>query len=71
MTWLAYTISHDPSGDEAEAETRAAAVVAARTLLEDNGFEGQCRVFHGSDVVDVVWADTAESFTHIQMKEGK
>lgn len=59
-----YRITHEPSGDEAEADTKDAAVVAARTLLEDNEFSGSCRIWRGSDVVDVVWANDASGYTH-------
>ena len=65
--YLAFRIEHQPSGDEAEAETYDAALVAARTLLEDNEFEGSCRIFNGLDVADVVWADNAEHYTHVQL----
>ena len=65
-TFNRYTIKHEPSGDEAEAQTRDAAVVAARTLLEDNEFEGSCRIFDGPAVLDVVWANDSDSYTHVQ-----
>jgi hypothetical protein len=66
MTYNPYTIRHEPSGDEAEAESRDAAIVAARTLLEDNEFAGSCRIFRGEDVLDVVWADDSDHYTHLQ-----
>ena len=59
-----YRITHEPSGDEAEADSKDAAVVAARTLLEDNEFEGSCRIWQGPNVVDIVWANDASSYTH-------
>jgi len=61
-----FRITHEPSGDEAEAQTRDAALLAARTLLEDNEFEGSCRIWEGPDVLDVVWADGPESYVHLQ-----
>lgn len=64
-----FTIQHDPSGDEAEADSREAATLAARTLLEDNGFAGQCRVFWGDRVVDVVWADDPDHYTHVGTRQ--
>jgi hypothetical protein len=60
-----YRIEHDPSGDEAEAVDRASALLAARTLLADNEFSGQCRIFEGPRVLDMVWADNESSYTHI------
>lgn len=60
-----FRITHEPSGDEAEAETKDAAIVAARTLLEDNEFSGSCRVWRGPLVVDVVWADDSEHYVHL------
>lgn len=64
-----YTIRHDPSGDEAEADSRDAAFLAARQLLEDNDFEGQCRIFQGDperkQVVDMVWADDRSQYAHL------
>jgi hypothetical protein len=64
-----FTIRHDPSGDEAEADTKGAAVTAARTLLEDNGWEGHCRIFEGDPdlgrVRDMVWATDATRFQHL------
>jgi len=59
-----FRIDHQPSGDEAEADTKDAAIVAARTLLEDNEFSGQCRIWRGPDVIDMVWADDETSYTH-------
>jgi len=65
---LPYRILHDPSGDEAEAATRNAAITAARTLLEDNQGDGQCRIFRGRWVVDMVWLHD-EVLKHTDMKE--
>ena len=61
-----YRVTHQPSGDEAEADTREAAALAAKTLLNDNGGEGTCRVWEGQYVVDVVWSNGDDSVTHVQ-----
>lgn len=63
-----YRIEHQPSGDEADAEGKEAAILAARTLLEDNEFQGSCRIFAGEAVVDVVWADDADSYVDLTTK---
>lgn len=68
---MTYRITHSPSGDEAEALTGEAALVAARTLLEDNEFVGQCRIERGEITVDMVWADNALSYVHLDIKEGR
>lgn len=61
-----FTIRHDPSGDEAEADSRDGAVLAAKTLLADNEGEGQCRIWDGPNVIDVVWSNGGDSITHVQ-----
>jgi len=67
-----YTVQHDPSGDEAEADSKDAAITTARTLLEDNEWEGHCRIFDGDpelrNVVDMVWAECRTSFTHLMTR---
>jgi hypothetical protein len=69
MTDHRYTVRHDPSGDEAEADSKDAAILAARTLLEDNGWDGHCRIFDGDPergvVTDMVWADRPTGFQHL------
>jgi hypothetical protein len=64
-----FTIRHDPSGDESEADTKEAAILAARTMLEDNDWNGQCRIFEGDPdlgrVRDMVWADTDAQYQHL------
>lgn len=60
-----FTITHEPSGDECEADSRDAAILAATTLLADNDNEGSCRIFEGSSVLDVVWAHD-DGITHLQ-----
>jgi hypothetical protein len=65
MTFHPFTVRHDPSGDEAEADTREAATLAARTLLEDNDWNGQCLVLQGKKVLDMVWADDDSHYTHL------
>jgi len=50
-----FRIEHQPSGDEAEADNRDAAILAAKTLIADNDDTGTCRVFYGGGVVAVVW----------------
>lgn len=52
-----YVITHQPSGDEAEAETEEAAITAARTLLLDNEDEGTCRIWLWGCVKAVMWGD--------------
>lgn len=51
-----YEINHTPSGDWCEAETLEAAHVAARTLIEDNDFEGSCTITRGIEIVGWVGA---------------
>jgi hypothetical protein len=67
-----FTVRHDPSGDECEADSRDAAILAARTLLEDNEFDGQCRIFEGDPerrrVVDMVWADRPTAYKHLDTR---
>ena len=48
-----YIITHIPSGDEAEAETLAAAHLAARTLIDDNGHAGTSYI--KALVAETVW----------------
>ena len=64
MTSHRYIIKHNPSGDEAEADTKDAAILAARTLLADSGFVGHCNLWEGTNVIDMVWADDETSYTH-------
>lgn len=66
MIALPFRITHEPSNDEAEAETKEAAIVAARTLLEDNEFRGSCRIWRGEEVVDVVW-HRSDGWTHTSL----
>lgn len=54
---MTYEINHTPSGDWCEAETLDAAHVGARTLIEDNGFEGSCTITRGKEIVGWVGAD--------------
>jgi len=61
-----FRITHQPSGDEAWADSKDAAVLAAKTLLSDNGEDGTCRIWEGSNVVDVVWSNGGDSITHVQ-----
>lgn len=55
----AYIIRHDETGDEAEATSREAAFLAARTLLDDND-GGLCRVYRGDTVVEMMWRDAGD-----------
>jgi len=50
-----FTITHDPTGDEAEAHTFEAAVTAAATLLTDNDNTGTCRIWEQGKVRSVVF----------------
>jgi hypothetical protein len=62
---LPFTITHSPTGDEAEALDAEAALRAARELIADNGHNGHCMIFHGAGWVDMVWADDPTSYTHV------
>lgn len=62
---LPFTITHSPSGDEAEAIDASSALRAARELIADYDHTGHCMVFHGPGLVDMVWADNASTYTHI------
>lgn len=45
MRDLTFVVVHHPSNDECEAETMAAARVAAETLIKDNEWTGSCRIW--------------------------
>lgn len=69
-----FLVTHDPSGDEAEADTKDAAILAAKTLLQDNELEGTCRIWQGREVIDVVWAvgpDNPDSIIHTSLEGGR
>ena len=55
MIDLPFTITHQPSGDEAEAEDEQAALLAAWTLLEDNEWRGTCRIWLDGQVKMVMF----------------
>lgn len=55
MIDLPFTITHQPSGDEAEAESEQAALLAASTLLKDNDSQGTCRIWNEGKLHRVVW----------------
>jgi len=46
-----YVIRHEATGDEAEADSYDAALVAARTLLGDNDDAGMVKVTRSGEVV--------------------
>ena len=45
MSDTPFVVVHHPSNDECEAETMAAARVAAETLIKDNEWTGSCRIW--------------------------
>lgn len=55
-----FTITHQPSGDEAEAETFDAAVVAGATLIQDNDGTGTCRIWENGRVRSILFPPLAE-----------
>jgi hypothetical protein len=63
---LPFSVTHSPSGDLAEAPDEEAAVVAARTLLDDHSRSGHCVIHRGAAWVDMVWADDPSMYTHVQ-----
>lgn len=59
---LPYRIVHASSGDECEAETMAAARVAAETLIKDNDWQGTARIWRGDEMMGLCNAGVPGSY---------
>lgn len=57
-----FVIRHVPSNDECEAETMAAARVAAETLIKDNDWHGTSRIWNGDELMGMFNAGVPTSY---------
>jgi hypothetical protein len=57
-----FRIVHHPSDDEAEAESMAAARVAAETLIKDNEWRGSARIWRGHELMGLFNSGVPDSY---------